>query len=180
MESMFMSEPKTNTSESKAATKLSEADFLAQQADEARRAIAHALHDAKAALGEGMDPKEWTRRYPLVAVGSAIAAGFVTALLTIPSKEQQELRRMERLHRAMNPPPPAPAKPATGEPTKAEPPRSIWMIILREAIQMIRPVLMSALTAGLAAHRNGQAGHDGQHPESPGSKPVGADNPTAQ
>jgi hypothetical protein len=146
---------------------LSEAEYLARQADEARRAIAHALNEAKASLAQGMDPKEWTRRYPKIAVGSAIVAGFAAAVLAIPSKEQQELRRLERLHRAMNPPPPEPAKPHGEEKTKTEKSKSVWSIILLEAVQLIRPVVTSALNAALAAHRNGAPDGDGRVEDQP-------------
>src|SRR5436309_2969389 len=54
------------------AKKVDEGDFLQKQADEAKRAISAAMADAKDALAEGMDPREWTRRFPMVAIGSAV------------------------------------------------------------------------------------------------------------
>ena len=36
-------------------------------------------------------------------IGSAVAAGFVAAVLAIPSKEQQELKKLEKIRRALHP-----------------------------------------------------------------------------
>jgi len=164
---MSTNEPKSNAppaadaptdAEKEQAKKAVEADFLTRQADDAKAAIASALADAKAALAEGVDPREWTRRYPMVAIGSAVAAGFVAAVLTIPSKEQQELKKLEKIRRAMHPEVDAvkdKAKAAVAdaaEEAKAQAGKhSFWSTILREAVHMIRPVLISAMTAGLGA-----------------------------
>src|SRR5258707_6599902 len=61
---------------------LSETEFLHRQAEQAQLAIGQALANARAALAEGMDPREWTKKYPLVAVGSALVAGFAASVMT--------------------------------------------------------------------------------------------------
>ena len=86
--------------------KISESEFLADQADRAKAAAMAALSSAKVALGNSVDPRPAMRNHPLFVLGSASLAGFVAALLAIPSKKEQELRRMERIHRARNPEPP--------------------------------------------------------------------------
>ncbi len=159
---MSTNEPNKHAQGSNAsATESSEADFLEKQADEAKAAITRAMADARTALAEGIDPREWTRRYPVVALGSAVAAGFVAALLAIPSKEQQELKKMEKVRRALHPEVELPKK-AAAEAKDAkvhESPHSFWSTLLREAISLIKPVLMSAVTAGITSRSqpaNGQ------------------------
>jgi len=115
-----------------------ENDFLQQQADEAKAAIGCALSEAKAALVQGMDPTDWTRKYPLVAVGSALAAGFVAAMVTVKSNEPEPV----------SPPPPYAPPP----PHKS----GFWSSLIREAVEMIRPVLTTALIAAFKSPPSGQ------------------------
>lgn len=136
--------------------KAGEADYLQQQADDARSAITAAFADAKDALSQGMDAGEWTRRYPMVAIGSAVAAGFVAAVLAIPSRQQQELKKLEKIRRALHPEPPKPVAAAENIEDKADAPRdagkaSFWSTLLRECVSLIRPVLVSAVTASISA-----------------------------
>lgn len=147
----------TSVSDAKVAADMSESDYLARQAEVAKLAISRALSEAKSAFTEGMDPREWTRRYPFVAVGSAIAAGFTAAVLAIPSKEQQELHKLEKIRRAMHP------EPEPAKETKAEP-KPLWSTLLHEAVQLIRPVLVSAVTAGLESRRASDT-HEGDGQE---------------
>jgi hypothetical protein len=108
-----------------------ENEFLQQQADDAKAAIGNAISEAKNALAQGMDPSAWTRKYPLVAVGSALAAGFVAAMVAVKSHEPQPA----------SPPPPPPPPPKPG----------FWWSLTREAVEMVRPVLTAALIAAFKA-----------------------------
>ena len=110
-----------------------ENEFLQQQADEAKAAIGNAIAQAKTSLAEGMDPKAWTRKYPLIAVGSALAAGFVAAAITVTSKEPRQ--------EPASPPPPPPPPPR----------QSFWWSLIKEAVEMVRPVLTAALVAAVKA-----------------------------
>ena len=157
-----MSEAKDNISPQEPSNEI---DFLKKQADHAHAAIARALANAKAGLAEGMDPREWTRAYPIVAVGSALAAGFVAAVMTIPSKEEQEIARLAKIHKAMNPPPPAAAH-GNGDTKEKE---SIWKTLLLEAALMIRPVLGSLLSAGLKGQKSPPADGNGYGTPTPGT-----------
>jgi hypothetical protein len=147
------------------AKNLSEAEYLRQQADEAKSAIGAALADARSAMAEGLDPREWTRRYPLVAVGSALAAGFVATVLAIPSHKQRELKQMEKLRAALHP------EAEQGDHEKPKPEKSpepnFWFNILRESLSLIRPVLLSAVTAAFS--RSSKVGQDGD-----ATQPAGA------
>jgi hypothetical protein len=150
---------------------MNESDFLKKQAEEAQAAIARALANAKASLAEGMDPREWTRAHPLVAVGSAVAAGFVAAVVTIPSKEEREIARLAKIQKAMNPPPP-PSAHGNGDTKEHE---SVWKTLLLEAALLIRPVLGSLLSAGLKGQKPPPADGNGY-----GTPPPGADTQSKQ
>ena len=134
-----------------------EADFLQQQVSEAKAALAATLSDAAAALKDGVDPATWARRYPLLAIGSALLAGFAAAAVTIPSKEQQELRKLEKLAKALRPAAPAPsgdkaAAAPTANATADETKKPLWLTILHEAINLLRPALVSMLSAYVGSH----------------------------
>ncbi len=60
-------------------TSKSESEFLQQQADWAKTALAQVLDETKETAKELADPRLWTRRYPLPAVGVAFALGFLIA-----------------------------------------------------------------------------------------------------
>jgi ElaB/YqjD/DUF883 family membrane-anchored ribosome-binding protein len=73
---------KSNTSHASAdiARFGSEADFLADQAAAAQRAMSVTLERMRADLGDTADLAAWARRYPWPTVGMAAAAGFLAVL----------------------------------------------------------------------------------------------------
>jgi len=97
-------------------------------------------------------------------------AGFIAAVLTIPSREEQELKRLERIRRAMYPEP-EPVKPAKPEGVAETAVKtSIWVTLLREAVQAARPLLVSLVTASLKA-RQQQADAAAAASQPPGGDP---------
>jgi len=60
---------------------LSEAEFLAQEAELAKTAIGSALAEMKSELAQAADIKLWTQHYPWLAVGAAAATGFTMAAI---------------------------------------------------------------------------------------------------
>src|SRR6187455_580325 len=72
---------------------LTEAQFLQQQAELAKAAIARTFQRFAAELGQGANPIEWAKEYPWISVGAAAVAGFVAANVLIPSKEDQALKK---------------------------------------------------------------------------------------
>lgn len=122
---------------------LSEAEFLAQQAQAARLAIGQAWRDIKLRLGEGVDPRAWAQEHPWIAVSAAAVAGFVATATLVPSKEQQALSKLAAIERALQPPPP----PANGDGKGKNEKRSLLAGILLEAVAALRPALSSLLAA---------------------------------
>src|SRR6266404_6128509 len=127
------------------AEKLSEAEFLAQQAHNAQLAMSKAWQDMKAKLGQGVDPKAWAQEHPWVAVGAAAVAGFVATAALVPSKEEQALKKLAAIERALNPPPAERSGNGDGKREKG----SILGNILHEALGLLRPVLASVVAANL-------------------------------
>jgi len=132
--------------------KVGEAEYLRQEAERARQAIANAWADAKANLGRGVDPRAWTGEHPWVAMGSAAVAGFLAAWAVIPSKEEQALRKLARIEQALNAGAAAPAAAATNGHSDGQPQSSgILGSIGSEVMKMLRPALASALSAVISA-----------------------------
>jgi hypothetical protein len=133
----------------------SEDDFLRLQAEKAKAEIADALHRAKAALKNNADPRELTRRHPWIAIASAVAVGFAAAAAAIPSKQELELRRLERIRQALNPKPPEPASAETnGSAKKTDAKPSLAHTLIHELIQLLKPILMTAITASIKSGVN--------------------------
>ncbi len=112
------------------------------------------MAELKAALAGTVDPRNLPRRFPFLTVGAVAAASFAAAVVAIPSREQQELKRLERIRKAMYPDP-EPAKASagdgekpTGKPTDKTP---LWVTLVKEGIQAARPLLVALVTASIKA-----------------------------
>jgi len=64
----------------------SERDYLADQAAEAKTAMTATLHDMKDTLTRVADVHSFAKQHPWVAVGWAVAAGFVTGAVLTPGQ----------------------------------------------------------------------------------------------
>lgn len=127
--------------------KLSEAEYLAQQAETAKQALAHAWQQAKTRLGQGVAPSEWAKEYPWITVGAAAVAGFVATAALVPSKEQQALKKLAAIERALNPGPVREEDHSNGDGHKES--HGILGTILHEALNIAKPVLLSMMSAGI-------------------------------
>jgi len=140
----------------------SEADFLTLQQEHAKAAIGRVMNEIKGALAEGADPRAWVQQYPWATLGASAVAGFVAATMLIPSREQQALRKLARIERALNPEPRRKAErerddhpdsvdgKADADDYKSGR-QSFMTAVLGEAIKAVRPALISLLTAGVTA-----------------------------
>ena len=100
---------------------------------------------------------ERAREYPWVSLGVAAAAGFIGTTLVVPSREQQALARLAAIEKALNPP----KSSGTNHDSSATPSEksgSLFMIILREVLALVRPLLLSLLTAGMAGRQSDPGG----------------------
>lgn len=155
-----MNQQKPQTPESSPSTS-TEVDYLAEQARQAASAIGSVFSAFKSDLAKGVDPATLAKQHPWIALGAAAVAGFAAASTVIPSKEEQALKKLSRIERALHPEPfasahtPPPAQPAPE-------PQSITSRIFAELLSTLKPALSSALAA-YAATRTPH--HDGNgHP----------------
>lgn len=127
--------------------------------------MAHALEQIKTRLGQGVSPRAWAKDYPWITVGAAAVAGFVAATTLIPSKEEQALRKLAAIERALNPAPPkAEHSDSNGHGKKDTP--SMMSTILHELLAIARPAIVSMMTAGLGGAMQPEP------PQQPGTGPV--------
>lgn len=133
------------------AAPLTEAEILQQEAAKARAAIGEAFADLGQSLKATVDPHQLTRDHPWVAISTAVVAGFAAAVTLIPSKEQQALRALAELERARHAPPTPP--PATSD--NSVPAGGLFGSISAEVLKMVRPLLTTLLSAGIARATNG-------------------------
>lgn len=146
-----------------------EAEYIARQTAEARAAISNTINAISGDMKDTVDVRLWTRQYPWLAVGAAVCAGFAAACAVVPSKEEEEKLTLEALAKRLKPkfkPEPLQTPDGTdGDNAQAYATgrRSFWTSIALELISVVRPLLMSALTAGLAA----KAAQPEQPPENP-------------
>jgi hypothetical protein len=139
----------------------SEADFLTLQQEHAKAAIGRVVGEMKTALAEGANPVEWAKQYPWATLGASAVAGFVAATMLIPSREQQALKKLAEIERALNPEPrrraerdehPDSVDGKAGADGYQSGKQSFMTALLGEAIKAVRPALISLLTAGVAGH----------------------------
>ena len=134
-----------------------ESEYLRQQANEAKAAITRTFAELGGRLGQSVDVRLWTKQSPWLTLGSATVAAFVATSLLVPSKEQQALRKLAAIERALTPAPPtAAAVPKADEnganAAQYQPGKqSLLTMITRELIGAIKPAVISILTAGVTA-----------------------------
>lgn len=128
---------------------MSEAEYLAQQAETAKLALAHAWEQVKGRLGQGIAPGEWAKEYPWITIGAAAVAGFVATAALVPSKEEQALRKLAAIERALNPAPPREEEHANGNGNGKKAGSGLMGTLLREVLNVAKPVLISMMSAGI-------------------------------
>ena len=140
----------------------SEADFLLLQQEHAKAAIGRVVNELNGALAEGADPRLWAKQYPWATLGVSAVAGFVAASMLVPSREQQALKKLAEIERALNPEPrrraerehddhPDSVDGKAGADAYKAGKQSFMTALMGEAIKAVRPALISLLTAGVTA-----------------------------
>jgi hypothetical protein len=131
---------------------LSESEYLKRQADAASAAISRAFAELKTDLGRGADPRMWVKSHPWITLASAAVAGFAAASSAIPSKEQVALKKLEAIERAIHRAhhPNEAAENGNGNGTGKPATTGVLPMLLKEVLSIIKPVLLSILTAKMA------------------------------
>ena len=121
-----------------------------------------------------MDPRAWMRAAPWTTLAAAAVTGFVAAAATVPSKEQQALKRLREIEKALN----ANGRkhdrsddPATERSARAVEAGggSFLKGLAAQFLRAVQPALLSALTAGVTAKTM-----EPEEPSPPGAEPAKA------
>jgi len=147
-----------------------ESAYLVRQQQLARQAMSRALGDLFSFGKQAADPGKVMASHPWVTLASSAAAGFAAAAVAVPSKEQQALRKLAKIEKALNLNPPerhahngkaAAANGAanagdgndaagkSGEQAYKSGRSSLMRAILGEMIGALKPAIVSLLTAGV-------------------------------
>ncbi len=114
------------------------------QATEARAAISKTFKQIQKDLAKGADPRLWLREHPWATLAAATASGFGAASTVVPSKEQQALKRLARLERALHP------EWQTQRDDRRPGERGMVAKIFSHAMGVLEPALMSILSEVVA------------------------------
>ena len=164
---------------------MSEAEFLQRQAEEAAKAISQVFGEFSRSLRDGVDPKAWTKEHPWAMVAGATVAGFAAAAMFVPSKEEQALRKLIAMEKALMP---RGSRRGTREVDGQDPGEDggakdfskgrtgFLGAIGRQVLETIKPALMSALTAGITA-KAATPDNDYQAPQPPPTDPSQTQTP---
>lgn len=151
-----------------ARTSQSESQFLADQADQAKAALSEVWSDLKHGLLNSADPRQLTQDHPWSAMGVAAATGLAAAWFLVPSKEDQAIKKLARLQRAM-----FPRQQKTEHDQNADhsnqdgkSSHSFFNGLGSEIFKTLRPALLSALSAGITAKVSRQNDPNGRPDDS--------------
>jgi hypothetical protein len=160
--------------------KVTEADYVTRQADEARAAITAVVTDMKKALVESANLKEWTRQYPWMVAGAATVGGFLAGMVVTPSKDETFREKWEALKDKLTPevapeaPAGATARTIADQPQAESP--SMFAVVIREALKAVGPTIGGLITGAFASQQpepagNGHPASDPYAAEPPGGAP---------
>ena len=128
-----------------------ELDYLQQQAEQAREAIARTLHEIGAGMGHSVDVRAWTAEHPWAALSSAAVAGFATIAIVVPNKRQRALRRLAEIERALETPEPVAKTDQTDAQSRVfEPKPGFGSMLLRELAKTIIGLGIGAASTAVA------------------------------
>jgi hypothetical protein len=119
--------------------------------NDASAALARVKDQLLSDLASGVDPKLWLETHPWATIAGAMVAGFAAASLLVPSKEQQALRRLAAIERALMPKPADMKSPVDGDGVKGREKPTFLSGLATEILGAVKPALLSMLTAGVTA-----------------------------
>jgi hypothetical protein len=157
--------------------KVTEAEYVTEQAAQAKAAIGAVIGDMKAAIASSANLREWTRQYPWVVTASAAVAGFAAGMLVTPSKDESFREMWESIKDKFTPDlsakPEVDARTVADQPAQGDKP-SWFSVVLREVLKAVGPTIGGMLTGALAsqpAEQEGAHTGNGHHPQPPPGGP---------
>ncbi len=139
---------------------IGESAYLSRQQQLASQAISQTLSGITKELTRAVDPRVLMQRFPWMTLGASAVAGFAAAATLIPSKEQQALRKLATIERALHPQPKkaeenghseSEGSGSKGEARFKSGRSGLMHAVLGEVIGAIKPAVISLLSAGVTA-----------------------------
>lgn len=146
--------------ERQSAERLSESEYLTQQANAAREAMQRTAQELLEKLKTDVDPRQLAKEHPWISLAVAAAGGFTAAVVAVPSKEQQALKRLAEMERAVGMHQNGKSKKHhepdddtenAGAKHYAKGHGSFWQGLAMQVLEAVKPAILSALTAGITA-----------------------------
>ncbi|HEX5244166.1 MAG TPA: hypothetical protein VFW23_12960 [Tepidisphaeraceae bacterium] len=81
---------------------MSDSKYLQDQAEAAKDAMGRAWSEFMTGMGKSADPRQWAKAHPWITMASATVAGFAAASTLVPSKEEQALKKLAAIERALH------------------------------------------------------------------------------
>lgn len=127
---------------------------MTKQAADAKEAVSRVISDLQRDLVQTIDPRAWMQVRPWTTLGATAVAAFVATSLAVPSKEDQALKRLKAIEKALTPHAHVPL--SDGETNgdgvkKAQQSGGFLAGLAGQILRAVQPVLMSAITAGVTA-----------------------------
>ena len=131
------------------------------------------MSDAAKDVVRAMDPRAITAKHPWIALATAAVGGFVAATQFVPSKDEQLLKKLEKIREAVMPEIERPSKKereavaaaekldTDGKPKKEK--RGLINVIGSELIKYLAPALSSALSAAIAGKSVANSAEEAQN-----------------
>jgi hypothetical protein len=77
---------------------LSEADYLAREAADAKAALVNSIADLRIGVLKSADLRAWVKHYPWAAIGTAAVTGFAAATAVTPARGQSLHDKLSTFH----------------------------------------------------------------------------------
>ena len=150
-----------------------------------------AIKEAAKDVSRAVDPRGWTAQHPWIALAAAAVGGFVAATQVVPSKDEQLLKKLEKIREAVMPEitrkttterereVAAEQLDSDGKPKKKEG-RGFLNVIGTELIKYMGPALSSALSAAIAGKSVANSADQAQNGAEQAARPAaGTEVPAA-
>ena len=134
---------------------MSDSKYLQDQAEAAKDAMGRAWTEFVTGMGKSADPRQWAKAHPWITMASATVAGFAAASTLVPSKEEQALKKLAAIERALHIDG-RPKRETNGDGAK-EPKEGFLTRLMKEAFAAAGPVLaiVSLPVQRMYVYRNG-------------------------
>lgn len=148
-----------------------EAQYLQNQARDAKAAMRATAHGLLNDIGSAADPRRWTQSHPWASLATAAIAGFVAVTAAMPRKSDAAERSQPHDPDHKDPSEDESAE-TDGESHGREGRHFIshGLSVAMKILSVARPILSSLLAAWVAHAQAGQ--HNGQHPASGAGDPA--------